>query len=453
MRKRHATSEAPGPRRLGTGAASPEATGGKGTVAELRFGARMLAALLAGEPVVGLGGALVPTQVTFQADSPVDDVVVTAEGAGAVVTWHVAGRLTPRLGPSSAETVALFGRFLRIVAESPKAVASGATRLGLAVAAPHGPSVELARLCEIARGPETAFRDAVARRSGPIRRRLRLVDGLVAKSAAALGWTAAESAQRDWAWLVLRALSVVQTSLEDGGADAVAATGQLMRFVGGDAERAGALRAHLNDIAADCAAAGAAVTPADLELRLHGRAALGPAAPAADAGLRAEVLHGRDTDALRICVTSRTDGSLDGERRTAADTVNRLDGHRAFLWEDDRPGQPHDPSEAVAVAATSDGLVLILGGTLSGDAEQEYAAARAGGAARYVLVRDTDQQDSRADAFVRACARDAAATRRFANRSELASHLHESLTRAMVRNHRLQSLAVRTSLTVGPAPW
>lgn len=59
-------------------AASPEATGGKGTVAELRFGARMLAALLAGEPVAGLGGALVPTQVAFQADRPVDDVVVTA---------------------------------------------------------------------------------------------------------------------------------------------------------------------------------------------------------------------------------------------------------------------------------------------------------------------------------------------------------------------------------------
>jgi hypothetical protein len=452
MRKRQATSEVPGPRRPGTGAASPEATGGKGTVAELRFGARMLAALLAGEPVVGLGGALVPAQVAFQADSPVDDVVVTAEGAGAVVTWHVAGRLTPRLGPSSADTVALFGRFLAVVAESPGAAASGSVRLGLAVAAPHGPSDELARLCEIARGPATAFRAAAARRSEPIRKRLRLVDGLVAKSAATLGWTPAKSAQRDWAWLVLRALSVVQTSLEDGGADAVAATAQLMRFVGGDAERAGALRAHLNDIAADCAAAGAVVTPADLELRLHGRAALGPAGPAGVAALRVEVLHGRDAGALRICVTSRADGSLVTERRTAADTINRLDGHRAFLWEDDRPGQPHDLSEAVAVAATSDGLVLIVGATLSASTQKEYAAAREGGAARYVLVRDTEPQDGRAEAFVRACSGDAAATRRFANTSELASHLHDSLTRAMVRNHRLQSLAVRTALTVGTAP-
>lgn len=453
MPKRQDRSDAPGRRRPAGGEASPEATGGKGTVAELRFGARMLAALLAGEPVIGLGGALVPTQVAFQADSPVDDVVVTAEGAGAVVTWHVAGRLTPRLGPSSADTVALFGRFLAFVAESPRAAASGATRLGLAVAAPHGPSAELARLCEIARGPEAAFRNAAARRSEPIRKRLRLVDGLVAKSAADLGWTSAESAQRDWAWLLLRALSVVQTSLEDGGADAVAATGQLMRFVGGDAERAGALRAHLNDIAADCAATGAAVTPADLELRLHGRAALGSAGAADAAALRAEVLYGRDAGALQICVTSRTDGTLASERRTAADTINRLDGHRAFLWEDDRPGQPLDPSEAVSVAATSDGLVLIVGGTLSAGAQAEYAAARDGGAARYVLVRDTDTQDRRAGAFVRACAGDAATTRRFANPSELASHLHDSLTRAMVRNHRLQSLASRTSLTVGTAPW
>ncbi|MBC7677376.1 MAG: hypothetical protein H7233_00045 [Pseudorhodobacter sp.] len=226
-----------------------------------------------------------------------------------------------------------------------------------------------------------------------------------------------------------------------------------MRFVGGDVERAGALRAHLNDIAADCAAAGAAVTPADLELRLHGRAALGTAGPSGDTALRLEVLHGRDSDALRICVTSCADGTLDAERRTAAATVNRLDGHRAFLWEDDRAGQPHDPSEAVAVARASDGLVLIVGGALSAEAETDYAAARDGGAARYVLVRDTDKQDRRTDAFIRVCGGDAATTRRFANRVELASHLHDSLTRAMVRNHRLQSLAARTSLTVGPAAW
>lgn len=46
--------------------ASPEATGGAGTVMEHRYGATLLAALVLHEPVPGLGGVLVPVKVAFQ---------------------------------------------------------------------------------------------------------------------------------------------------------------------------------------------------------------------------------------------------------------------------------------------------------------------------------------------------------------------------------------------------
>lgn len=57
--------------------ASPEASGGAGTVMEHRYGASLLAALVLHEPVPGLGGVLVPVKVAFQkADlTPVDDLV------------------------------------------------------------------------------------------------------------------------------------------------------------------------------------------------------------------------------------------------------------------------------------------------------------------------------------------------------------------------------------------
>jgi hypothetical protein len=163
-------AELPDPAK-GSPASNPEATGGKGTVAEHRYGARLLASMLAKAPVDALGGALVPTKVVFQAAGPVDDLVVTAEGAGATVTWHVAGRMTPTIGPSAADTVALFGRCLHVVAAAPDDARGGALRLGLAVVGAHGPAELLGKLCDIARGSPDAFRPTVARRSNALQER------------------------------------------------------------------------------------------------------------------------------------------------------------------------------------------------------------------------------------------------------------------------------------------
>lgn len=49
-----------------TGFASPHATGGGGTVLEHAHGAVLLAALLQGHPVLGLGDEITPREIRFQ---------------------------------------------------------------------------------------------------------------------------------------------------------------------------------------------------------------------------------------------------------------------------------------------------------------------------------------------------------------------------------------------------
>lgn len=60
-------------------AASPYASGGGGTVLEHRYAATVLAALLVGDPIPGLGEEFTVERVALQAstESAVDDLVVT----------------------------------------------------------------------------------------------------------------------------------------------------------------------------------------------------------------------------------------------------------------------------------------------------------------------------------------------------------------------------------------
>lgn len=59
-------------------------------------------------------------------------------------------------------------------------------------------------------------------------------------------------------------------------------------------------------------------------------------------------------------------GTLDDERKVAAETIERLVTHRAWWWERDAPtGVLHSENECIQFARTSDGLVLLVGGELS----------------------------------------------------------------------------------------
>ena len=265
--------------------ASPEATGGRGTTLEHRYGGSLLAALVTHTPIPGLGGGLVPVRVGFQQDAPVDDFVVHAELGEAVVTWHVAARRRPVLGSSSAKTVALFASFLRLAAGAITEMETGSVLLGLVVKGPYGPAEELATLCEVASTQVSAdtFRAAIVRRSAPLQRRLQNVDDIVGAAGEQLDWGTNQRAERDWSWTLLRSTRVVQTMLDEDQQDAVEIINRLAVLLEDDSGRAEALRQALNSLSADFAGTAALVSEADVRRHLIGRVALAAAGDLASA--------------------------------------------------------------------------------------------------------------------------------------------------------------------------
>lgn len=153
--------------------------------------------------------------------------------------------------------------------------------------------------------------------------------------------------------------------------------------------------------------------------------------------LRIEVLYGRNTEELRVFVSSQMDGTLDAERRAAAKTINESQTHRAWWWEDDSSsGSYWAEAECIGYAGCSDGLLLLFGTTLTRVTRGEYEAARANGADCYIFIRDSDQMDAAAASFVQTQQRQSAVTRKFANLSELQSGLTRALHAGVVRATR-----------------
>lgn len=131
-------------------------------------------------------------------------------------------------------------------------------------------------------------------------------------------------------------------------------------------------------------------------------------------------------------------GTLDGERKIAADTIERLVTHRAWWWERDAPtGVLHSENECVKFARTSDGIVLLVGGELSPIVYSEYRAAKIASAERYIFIRVREGDVLPADVrdFVDH-ERKTAVTRNFQNEAELESHLYQALIHTSVRAAR-----------------
>lgn len=164
--------------------------------------------------------------------------------------------------------------------------------------------------------------------------------------------------------------------------------------------------------------------------------------------LRDEIVYGRDHDHARIFISSRMGRTLDAERRVAADTVDQVAGHRAWFWERDAAGGTlHSEHECVKYAKASAGLILLVDGELSSIVHAEYAAARDGGANRFIFIRNgLDGLPAPVQEFIRAQQTRDVVTLNFQNHDELKSHVYNSLTRAIVRALNLQTIDRRERL-------
>lgn len=163
------------------------------------------------------------------------------------------------------------------------------------------------------------------------------------------------------------------------------------------------------------------------------------------AELEDEIRYGRDQTKLRFFVSSRMNGTLDDERKTAADTIDRLVTHRAWWWERDAPpGVLHSENECIKLAGTSDGLVLLVGGELSAIVHAEYGAAKDAAVERYIFIRTREGEvlPEEVQYFI-AQERQTAVTRNFQNEAELESHLYQALIHTAVRAVREVQLGRR----------
>ncbi len=194
------------------------ATGGGGVVLEHAYGARALAALLLGGPVVGLGDDHAIVEVAFQARGvAIDDIVIVGRsGDGHARHLAVAVRRDPTIGKSDQKFVALIADALQVVEARRVDIEHGRWRLGLAVAEHRSSTRELSELTEHARSHSTneSFRDAIAGERGALRTRLVLVDEVVASAMPLAKLDSATTNQKDLTWRLLAALRVFDVRLE-----------------------------------------------------------------------------------------------------------------------------------------------------------------------------------------------------------------------------------------------
>jgi hypothetical protein len=351
------------------GHASPYATGGGGVVLEHAYGAVVLAALLTHSPVRGLGEDVVPVEVGFQqgARFPVDDLLVVGQGATGQRRMFVGVRRNPTIGVSSPPFVDLLADYLRMVVAHRSEFTAGRWRLGLAVAAPHAGSADVATLAWNARKQRShpMFRAAVAAPQAVrrrIRERLATLDAAVAVAAARAG---ADSDPHELTWQLLRALRVIHLTLEgDDPADRYHTVNALRQVAGGVAQAADLWR-HLVDLSAGYAQAAASVDQAllarDLGTRIGG--------PTSVAQIAAAPVPERSM--VRVSEADPRQLGVHASIRVAG-----VDSDMPSYVERDVDGGERGVRALVARAARQGGFVLLVGGSSVGKTRCAYEAVR-----------------------------------------------------------------------------
>jgi hypothetical protein len=154
-----------------------------------------------------------------------------------------------------------------------------------------------------------------------------------------------------------------------------------------------------------------------------------------------EILFGRPPR-WKIFLSSKMNGDpLRAEREAAVQAIESTALARAWCWEQHaRAGEFCAEAVCLGHARTSDGLILILGDSLTPVTRKEYVEAGKARAARFILMQDGVARDDEAREFIRR-ERDEAITKSFANLSELSKHIRDALTYHAVSSARQQQLA------------
>jgi hypothetical protein len=239
----------------------------------------LLANLLVGDAVPGLGDDAAPKSVTFQASafSPVDDLLVIGQTPDCGERRISIGvRRSPSLVPSDNASIHLLASYLRVVNDQWGEVQAGRWRLGLAVASPNAAVQQLRELFVIAEGaPDNEiFRAEVTRprrTNQAVRNRLHHVDALV-QSAATEAGLGADVDPEALAWRLLSTLRVLELRLEGADqSDRTAAVSRLRTVArDGAVSNADHLFSKLAELAGHYAPAGACVTEPVLRRDMSG---------------------------------------------------------------------------------------------------------------------------------------------------------------------------------------
>jgi hypothetical protein len=355
-------------------------------VLEHAYGGSLLAELLLGGPVSGLGSDVTPMRVGFQqsAHSAVDDLMVAGEGPGGQRTLFIGVRRKPSIGASQKPFVKLMVDYLRVIREHRTELEAGSWRLGLAVGAPHTPTDEIRILTRFARlQPEAGlFRAAVhapRATTSQVRARLGNIDEVVAaavEEAKEAGITLVGDGGDDLSWRLLRYLRVLDLRLE--GDDAAGRTSLVARLVplAGNAAAADDLRRRLCELSAGYAVSSAVVTEEMLRRDLSGVIPVA-ASPAYRASW--DIL-----ELLEDSLNSRTRRSLSARKPgatavTGQFAVERADVRAALL-------------DAMSAAGRDGGQLVVHGEPDVGKSAAVLTAVeeirRAGGAVVALSLRD-----------------------------------------------------------------
>ena len=354
---------------------------------EQAYGGALLAELLLGGPVMGLGNDVTPLRIGFQqgAYSPVDDLMVEGEGPGGQRTLFIGVRRKPKIGASQNPFVKLVVDYLRAISDHGAELEAGSWRLGLAVEAPHTPTDEIKALAYFAsRQPDASrFRAAVhapRATTRKVRDRLSNVDDVVAsavRKAAEDGIDVAGATAVDsLSWRLLRYMHVLDLQLE--GDDAAGRTSLVARLVplAGDAAAADDLRRRLSELSAGYALGSAVVDEEMLRRDLSGTNPVGPSPAFRESWQSLETLE----DSLN----SRT------HRTLAAQGAVTAEGRGLFAV--DRAGIRASLLQAMSSAGEHAGQLVVHGEPDAGKSALVLTAVeeirRAGAAVLALSLRD-----------------------------------------------------------------